>query len=103
MNNTSDMVKHLRRLSGILLHPTSLPGAFGIGDLGPEAYSFIDFLVEAGQHIWQTLPLGPTGDNNSPYQCFSSFAGNTLLISPEFLVKDGFLSEEDLWSRPWFP
>ena len=52
MNNTSDMVKHLRRLSGILLHPTSLPGAFGIGDLGPEAYSFIDFLVEAGQHIW---------------------------------------------------
>ena len=85
MNEQLDMVKHMRRLSGILMHPTSLPGDFGIGDLGPEAYRFVDFLKNAGQHIWQTLPLGPTGGNNSPNQCYSSFAGQTLLISPELL------------------
>ena len=75
------------RSSGILLHPTSLPGPFGIGDLGPEAYKFIDFLVEAGQSLWQVLPLGPTGYGDSPYACYSAFAGNTLLISPEQLVR----------------
>src|ERR671919_2049658 len=79
------------RASGILLHPTSLPSQFGIGDLGPEAYRFIDFLVEAGQSLWQVLPLGPTGYGDSPYACYSAFAGNTLLISPEQLVTDGLL------------
>ena len=103
MNTQLDMVKHKRRLSGILVHPTSLPGKFGIGDLGPEAYHFVDFLKEAGQHIWQTLPLGPTGETNCPYQCYSSFAGQPLLISPELLIKDGLLTEEDLSSPPAFP
>ena len=68
------------RSSGILLHPTSLPGNCGIGDLGPEAYRFVDFLADAGQKIWQVLPLGPTGYGDSPYQLFSAFAGNPLLI-----------------------
>lgn len=79
------------RASGILLHPTSLPGPFGIGDLGPSAYQFADFLVKAGQSLWQVLPLGPTGYGDSPYACYSAFAGNTLLISPEKLVSDGLL------------
>jgi 4-alpha-glucanotransferase len=77
------------RSSGILLHPTSLPGPFGIGDLGPEAYKFIDFLAAAGQSLWQVLPLGPTGYGDSPYASYSAFAGNTLLVSPESLVEDG--------------
>jgi 4-alpha-glucanotransferase len=72
---------HLVRASGVLLHPTSLPSAFGIGDLGPGAYTFIDFLAEAGQGLWQTLPLGPTGFGSSPYMRFSAFAGNESLIS----------------------
>jgi 4-alpha-glucanotransferase len=71
------------RASGILLHPTSLPGGFGVGDLGPEAYKFVDFLVSAGQSLWQVLPLGPTGYGDSPYACYSAFAGNTLLVSTE--------------------
>lgn len=79
------------RASGVLLHPTSLSGAFGIGDLGSEAFKFVDFLVEAGQTYWQILPLGPTGYGDSPYQCFSAFAGNTLLISPERLAEDSLL------------
>src|SRR5829696_10351766 len=79
------------RSSGILLHPTSLPGPYGIGDLGPEAYKFADFLVASGQSLWQVLPLGPTGYGDSPYACYSAFAGNTLLISPEQLVADGLL------------
>src|SRR5256714_10575884 len=79
------------RSSGVLLHPTSLPSPFGIGDLGPAAYEFVDFLVAAGQTLWQVLPLGPTGYGDSPYACYSAFAGNTLLISPEQLVKDGLL------------
>ena len=76
------------RASGILLHPTSLPGGFGVGDLGPESYKFADFLVSAGQSLWQVLPLGPTGYGDSPYACYSAFAGNTLLISPEKLATD---------------
>ncbi|HEY3581340.1 MAG TPA: 4-alpha-glucanotransferase, partial [Pyrinomonadaceae bacterium] len=76
------------RASGILLHPTSLPGGFGVGDLGPEAYRFVDFLVSAGQSLWQVLPLGPTGYGDSPYACYSAFAGNTLLISPGLLDTD---------------
>ncbi|HJP93115.1 MAG TPA: 4-alpha-glucanotransferase [Pyrinomonadaceae bacterium] len=79
------------RSSGILLHPTSLPSPYGIGDLGPAAYEFVDFLVAAGQSLWQVLPLGPTGYGDSPYACYSAFAGNTLLISPEQLVKEGLL------------
>src|SRR5262245_13232828 len=80
-----------RRASGVLLHPTSLPGNFGIGDLGPAAYSWVDALARAKQTWWQVLPLGPTGTGNSPYQSFSSFAGNTNLISPDLLVRHGLL------------
>jgi len=85
-----------KRASGILLHPTSLPGRFGIGDIGLVAELFVDFLTETGQHWWQMLPLGPTGDSNSPYQSHSSFAGNSLLISPEKMVSDGFLDASEL-------
>src|SRR5258705_5084697 len=84
------------RSSGILLHPTSLPGPFGIGALGPEAYRFVSFLIAAGQSLWQVLPLGPTGYGDSPYACYSAFAGNTLLISPEQLVTEGLLAQSDL-------
>lgn len=90
------------RSSGILLHPTSLPGQFGIGELGGEAHRFADFLRDAGQHIWQVLPLGPTGYGDSPYQCFSAFAGNPLLISLETLVDRGYLAAEDLKAKPSF-
>lgn len=84
------------RASGILLHPTSLPSPYGIGDLGPAAYRFVDWLVEAGQKLWQILPLGPTGYGNSPYSARSAFAGNPLLISPERLVELGLLTPDDL-------
>jgi 4-alpha-glucanotransferase len=86
----------VRRSSGILLHPTSLPGPFGIGDLGPAANRFVDWLARAGQGVWQVLPLGPTGYGDSPYAPFSSFAGNELLISPELLYGDGLLSRAEL-------
>jgi 4-alpha-glucanotransferase len=85
----------LPRASGILLHPTSLPGRYGIGDLGPEAHAFVRFLAETGQRWWQILPLGPTGVDNSPYQSYSSHAGNPLLISPDRLVDDGWLDGHD--------
>lgn len=91
------------RSSGILLHPTSLPGRFGIGDLGRQAYAFVDFLVDSKQSLWQILPLGPTGYGDSPYQCFSAFAGNPLLIGPERLVEDGFLAAEAIEETPDFP
>src|SRR5512136_3391418 len=91
------------RCSGILLHPTSLPGRYGIGDLGPAAYAFADFLHETGQGIWQVLPLGPTGYGDSPYQCFSAFAGNPLLISPDLLLEAGHLSPADVAEVPAFP
>jgi len=90
------------RSAGILLHPTSLPGDFGIGDLGPEAYKFVDTLVKAGQSHWQILPLGPTGYGDSPYSSFSAFAGNTLLISPEKLVTDELITTADTDERPKF-
>jgi 4-alpha-glucanotransferase len=93
----------LPRASGILLHPTSLPARFGIGDLGKEAYRFADFLAGTGQRLWQVLPLGPTGYGNSPYQCLSVFAGNPLLISLERLVDDGFLDPVTLDNAPSFP
>ncbi len=91
-----------KRSSGILLHPTSLPSRFGIGDLGKSAYDFIDFLEQAGQKLWQVLPLGPTGYGNSPYMCFSAIAGNHLLISPDLLVESGLLVEADFDSLPEF-
>jgi len=84
------------RQSGILLHPTSLPGGYGIGELGAEAHRFVDFLAETRQSIWQVLPLGPTGYGDSPYQCFSAFAGNPLLVSLDALVEEGLLSAADL-------
>ncbi|MDT7687391.1 MAG: 4-alpha-glucanotransferase [Acidobacteriota bacterium] len=84
------------RACGVLLHPTSLPGPHGVGDLGHGAYRFVDFLAASGQSLWQVLPLGPTGYGNSPYQCFSAFAGNTLLVSPELLVEQGLLAPGSL-------
>ncbi|MCX7798481.1 MAG: 4-alpha-glucanotransferase [Melioribacter sp.] len=85
-----------KRSAGILLHPTSLPSKYGIGDFGSDAYLFVDFLVETKQTLWQILPLGPTGYGNSPYQCFSAFAGNPLLISPEKLIDENLLTENDI-------
>lgn len=91
------------RSSGILLHPTSLPGKYGIGDLGEWAYRFVDWLVSAKQSIWQMLPLGPTSYGDSPYQTLSAFAGNPLLISLDRLVDDGLLTPADLADVPPFP
>ncbi len=91
------------RSAGILLHPTSLPSKFGIGDLGPNAYRFIDFLAETKQKLWQILPLGPTSFGDSPYQCLSAFAGNPLLISFEKLVEDGIALKNILENIPEFP
>jgi 4-alpha-glucanotransferase len=91
------------RASGVLLHPTSLPGRYGVGDLGEWAYRFVDYLVEAKQSLWQVLPLGPTSYGDSPYQALSSFAGNTLLISLDQLVEDGWLTAEDVANVPAFP
>ena len=82
----------LTRSAGIILHPTSLPGRFGIGDLGPAAFTWIDTLAKAGITWWQVLPLGPTGKGDSPYSCFSAFAGNPILVSPELLVRDGLIT-----------
>ncbi len=93
----------MKRASGILLHPTSLPGRFGIGEFNDSAYRFIEFLVETGQKVWQVLPLGPTGYGDSPYQCFSAFAGNPLLISLEHLAHSGALAWSDLEKTPTFP
>lgn len=84
------------RTSGVLLHISSLPSQFGIGDLGPGATQFIDFLESSGQKLWQVLPLGPPARGDSPYSCYSAFAGNPSLISPEQLVEDGWLSREDI-------
>jgi 4-alpha-glucanotransferase len=85
-----------QRSGGILLHPTSLPGRFGIGDLGPQAFRLLDWLAECGCKLWQVLPLGHTGYGDSPYQCFSAFAGNPYLVSPELLLRDGLITEEEL-------
>jgi 4-alpha-glucanotransferase len=91
------------RRSGILLHVTSLPGGHGIGDLGDSAYEFIEFLAGSGQKIWQVLPLNPTGYGDSPYQCFSAFAGNPLFVNLEALREAGLLSASDLADAPKFP
>lgn len=90
------------RSSGILLHPTSLPGPYGIGDLGPYALRWVDFLAEIGCRYWQVLPLGPTGYGDSPYQCFSSFAGNPYLISIDYLLEAGLIVQSDLSGKPDF-
>ncbi|MFO7653646.1 MAG: 4-alpha-glucanotransferase [Candidatus Krumholzibacteriia bacterium] len=84
------------RSSGVLLHPTSLPGPYGIGDIGGTARRFVDWLVDAGQSVWQMLPLGPTGYGDSPYQAMSAFAGNPLLIAPDDLLESGWLDSGDL-------
>lgn len=101
------MSEHTRnsksRMSGILAHPTSFPSPYGIGDLGQNAYDFIDFLCKSGQTLWQVLPLGPTGYGDSPYQSFSSFAGQFLLISPDILISQGLLTQEDTKPIPdWY-
>lgn len=92
-----------KRSSGILLHPTSLPGRFGIGDLGSEAYKFVDWLADAGQAFWQVMPLGPTGYGDSPYSSLSAFAGNTNLVSPEKLVEAGLLNDSEIEDAHDFP
>ena len=91
------------RCSGILLHVTSLPGGHGIGDFGDSAHEFVEFLADSGQKIWQVLPLSPTGYGDSPYQCFSAFAGNPLFIDLKALREQGLLSDQDLSSTPGFP
>ncbi|HEY5510174.1 MAG TPA: 4-alpha-glucanotransferase [Prolixibacteraceae bacterium] len=91
------------RKSGVLLHPSSLPGKYGIGSLGAEALKFVDWLNEAGQKIWQILPLGPTNRSHSPYQSYSAFAGNPGLIDLELLVREGLLSDKSLKNPPEFP
>src|SRR5215470_3791766 len=89
------------RSAGILLHPTSLPSPGGIGDLGPEAYAFADFLASARQGLWQILPLSPPGLNNSPYSAISAFAGNPLLISLDRLADRGWIDRKELRSEPF--
>jgi len=89
------------RSSGILMHVSSLPGPYGIGTMGKQAYDFVDFLISAGQHYWQILPLSPTGYGNSPYQCCSSFAGNHFLIDLDLLVREGLLKPEEPSARQW--
>ena len=91
----------LRRSAGILLHPTSLPSPFGIGDLGPTAYRWVETLAAMKQSWWQILPLGPTGAGDSPYQSFSAFAGGIKLLSPELLERDGLVSSS-FWVRSEF-
>lgn len=93
----------MNRTSGLFLHPTSMPSRYGIGDLGDSSYSWINSLVRMKQSFWQLCPLGPTGYGDSPYQSFSSFAGNTLLISPDRLMAMGLLTRKDLDSYPQLP
>lgn len=95
-------MKLFSRSGGILLHPSSLPGPYGIGDLGPQAYRFVEWLVSTGCKLWQVLPLGPTGYGDSPYQCFSAFAGNPYLISFDALIEDGLLTDDDFTDLPTF-
>ena len=102
--STTEPIKKPTRLSGILVHPTSFPSPYGIGDLGQGAYDFIDFLEASGQHLWQVLPLGPTGFGDSPYQGFSAFAGQPLIISPANLKELGLLTDADFADMPeWDP
>src|SRR5688572_5676710 len=91
------------RESGILLHPTSLPGPHGVGDFGDYAFRFVEWLEHAGQRLWQVMPLGPTGFGDSPYSSPSAFAGNPLLVSLTWLQGDGLLTDEDLAGAQEFP
>ena len=86
----------MKRLSGILMPMSSLPSPYGIGTMGKSAYEFADFVKASGQAYWQVLPLGPTGYGDSPYQSFSTFAGNPYYIDLDMLVEDGLLTKEDL-------
>ena len=88
------------RSSGLILHPTSLPSSYGIGDLGPDAFQFVDFLAQSAQTIWQVLPLGPVGHGDSPYMTYSAMAGNPALISPDVLIQEGWLTPDDVASYP---
>jgi len=98
------MNRNKKRLSGILVHPTSFPSPYGIGDFGKGAYEFINFLEASGQHLWQVLPLGPTSFGDSPYQSFSAYAGQPLLISPENLIELDLITDENLIDMPkWNP
>src|SRR5262245_51600059 len=90
------MPQRYSRSSGVLLHPTSLPGPFGIGDIGPAAHAWVDMLADTRQTWWQMLPVGPTGFGDSPYQSFSTFAGNLNLISPALIAQDGLIRDSDL-------
>lgn len=92
----------MKRESGILLHPTSLPGKYGIGSIGSQSRWFVDWLYAHGQKVWQILPLNPTGFNHSPYQCYSAFAGNPNLIDLDELVSSGYLETGDLSTVPHF-
>ncbi|MDR0958274.1 MAG: 4-alpha-glucanotransferase [Clostridiales bacterium] len=96
------MKKRQKRISGVLNHPTSFPSRYGIGDLGKGARDFIDFLKAGGQSLWQVLPINPTSFGDSPYQSFSTFAGNHMLISPDELIAEGFLNPEDVADVPQF-
>ncbi|TVQ17079.1 MAG: 4-alpha-glucanotransferase [Bacteroidetes bacterium] len=95
-------ISKMKRSSGILLHITSLPGKYGIGTMGQEAFNFVNYLVESGQKLWQILPLGHTGYGDSPYQCYSAFAGNPLLIDLDKLVQEGLLKTNDLPDNIYF-
>jgi 4-alpha-glucanotransferase len=102
MTHTSVTKTQSTRTSGVLLHPTSLPGRFGIGDFGDELLAFLDWVQSAGLRIWQVLPLNAPGYGNSPYGCLSSYAGNPLLISPQRLVESGLLPADALDDVPTF-
>src|SRR5258708_7725885 len=96
LNGGEQTLRPTSRGTGVLLHPTSLPGPMGIGTLGQEARRFVDFLADTSMRYWQICPLGPTGCGNSPYQCFSAFAGNPYLIDLSGFVAAGLLTESDL-------
>ena len=102
MHTSIDPAADSRRAAGVLLHPTSLPGSYGVGDLGDEAVAFLDWAQSAGMRIWQVLPVNPPGYAASPYGCLSSFAGNPLLISPQRLLQEGLLSVDDVVEAPRF-
>src|SRR5688572_26973097 len=92
-----------RRRGGVLAHPSSLPGRFGIGDIGPAAFGFLDYLSAARQTLWQVLPLSPTGYGNSPYAAPSAFAGNPLLLALDPLLQQGLLDESELAELSFLP
>ncbi|MBQ7871137.1 MAG: 4-alpha-glucanotransferase, partial [Oscillospiraceae bacterium] len=89
------------RASGILMHISSLPSPYGIGSMGKAAFDFADFLQEAGQHYWQILPIGPTSYGDSPYQSFSTYAGNPYFIDLDLLAEEGLLTREELEAIDW--